>query len=96
MVASSLFNSVDCLSGPPCRTTKVKKESHSQEEFLVPDWIEFLRYCLRSFLRLADLNGNVRVTGAGFIFTNQPLSAYHCQKKTTTALLFRNSLGSKD
>jgi len=56
-----------------------------QEEFLVPDGIEFLGNSLGAFLGLSDLNRDVRVAGSGFVFADQALSADHC-KTTPTAM----------
>ena len=51
----------------------------SQEELLVPDWVEFLGNGLGAFLRLADLHGDVRVTRPRLVLADQALSTDHCE-----------------
>ena len=48
-----------------------------QEELLAPSGIQFGVDGLRSFLHFADLNSDVRIRSARFIFGDQTLSTYH-------------------
>lgn len=47
-------------------------------EVFIPDRVEISIDSLCSLLGLTNLNSNIRVTGACFVFSLQALSTYHC------------------
>ena len=54
------------------------KNNYSQVELLVPDWVQFLRYCFCSLLDLADLDCDVGVRGATLVLSDETLCADNC------------------
>jgi hypothetical protein len=71
---------------------------HLQIKLLIPNGIELLGHCSRSFLHFAHLHCHVRIRGTTFIFCDQPLCADNYFKTdrslvfhTVTLITYRNN-----
>lgn len=54
---------------------------HSQVERLLPHWVEVAVDGLRPLFGFAHLDGDVGITGAGFVLGLEPLSAQHWEEE---------------